>query len=409
MVRRLIDGWAKNPWCQHVVFYGLLLLLLIYPTSGFKNAVIWIATITLIWRSGRGGPRLHMGGLGIVVGAYGLIALLACFFSRDPAHSFNQWMKLFELIAGYFVVVNLLRTKHQVEINLQRYFLAAGTVALIDLARLGWGAWQTSEILVHGRWFDSLLGYPTIASGIYAASLLLGLPLLVQSVRRRGLWTGLTVALLMTGIVVLLYFLQTRSVLLGMLSGVFVIGIAVPLPRRYLVTVLAACLLIVVAFVAIPGVFQERILDADISDRTAIWADANHVIARATADEPHRRWIGFGYGHKTFETLHADLSRTERQAERVYNHAHNMFQETRIQMGYFGLAAWMALLGTAFYRLGTQFPARNNAHQRLVMACLAGSGVAFFIYGLFSLFFALIPAFFFWSLLAACMAYARTP
>lgn len=408
MFKRLTKNWKAYPWFGHVVIYALLLLLLIFPNSGLKNGIIWASLLGVIIHRLRAGPALHMGGLGVVIGVYGLIALLACVFSTDPWFSVRQWMKLFELICGYFVVVNLLRTKSQVETNVHRYFWAAGTLALIDLGRLGWATWQTGTALVHGRWFDSLLGYPTIASGIYAASLLLGLPFLIHAVRLRTPWSAAAVLLMMTGMVVLLYFLQTRSILLGLFSGVLVIWILVPLPRRYQAALLAGGILVLAAFVSIPGVFQERLLDADTSDRAAIWEDVNYIFEQAT-DEPHRKWIGFGYGHKMFETLHADLPRPDRQAERVYNHAHNMFQETRIQTGYLGLGAWIALLVMAIYRLATQFPSVDKTGERMVTACLAGAGISFVIYGLFSLFFAMAPAFFFWSLLATCMAYAKAP
>ncbi len=406
MMKEWLKHWVCTPYLKTTAIYVLLWAILWHPNSGFKNVVVWISASALLLSGIRRKRALHLGGLGVAIAIYLGVALLSTFLSRDVWFSLSQWMKLFELATGYFIVVNLLSSGERVEISIHRYFMAAGLFALGDLGRLLHGLHSQDPVLVHGRWFDSWLGYPTIAAGVYAATLLLGLPTLLHAQQRRQWRRVLACLLMMVGLVVLLYFLQTRSVLLGLGFGVTTIIILAPLPRRFQAGVITTVVLVLAAFVSIPGQFRERVLSPETSDRAAIWQDVDRIIDQS-AEAPYRHWIGFGYGHKMFERLHATLPRAERSAQLVYNHAHNMFLETRIQTGYAGLAAWIALLALATYRLAVAFPTTAYPRRRMVAACLAGAAVAFLIYGQFSLFFAMTPALFFWTLLAACMAQAR--
>ncbi len=407
MNRLASTAWFSRLLTRDITIIGLLVLILFFPNSGFKNAVIWSGLLGLVLFRRQQDRPLHMGGLGPIIALYIGVSLLACFFSQDVWFSIRQWLKLLELVAGYTVIVNMLSTSEKVETNVRRYFLAVGILALVDLGRFAWSAWHQHDVLIHGRWFDSLLGYPTIASGIYAASLLLGLPVFFHARRQRQPILTVLCLLMFMGLIVLLYLLQTRSVLLGFACGVMAILVLAPLPRRYQAGLIAASVLVLAAFVSIPGTFRDRIFSGQSSDRTAIWQDIDRIIDREIAEEPYRLWIGFGYGHKIFEGLHEELPDEKRTAQRVYNHAHNMFLETRIQSGYIGLVAWISLMVMAAYRMAFNFPVKAQPRIRLVAACLAASAISFFIYGLFSLFFAMTPALFFWTLLATCMASCR--
>jgi len=388
---RLIDGFC-------VLVTGALILA---PGSGFKSAVIWILLLYLLVRTLRAGQRLCMGGIAGFVLAYLVACALSAFFSIDMRFSGRQLVKLIESMATLLILFTLLSPPGRLSRGLRQLGFAMGTIAVADCLRLMSAALRGSLVLHNGRWFESLLGYPTIAAGMYSIGLLI---LLTNAVRENNRWQRSCWFLFMLAVVALLYWLQTRSVVIGLLGGVFVFALAGPLTWHLRISILVGSVAVMAIFTLLPGDFRERLLSGSLSERQALWADAGLLLEQGAERQAYRRWVGFGYGHRIFEKLHRDLPPRQRQAPRVHDHAHNMMVETRIQTGWIGLITLTVLLLSLFWSGAARYPSRNEREQRVNFAGLAGALIVLLVYAQFSLFFAYLPALMFWVLMAAYLA-----
>jgi hypothetical protein len=396
---------APTGWKLQALVSVFIFSLLVYWSSGYKNVVVWGSLAVLIGQAVKGRRRLHLGGLGPALGLLLAAVAAAAWFSIDRTFSFRAVVKFVELIAGYVVLVNVLPAGRRVERAADGWIWAMGMVAIRDVARIALAAAQGEPVLQAGRWFGSSLGYPTIAAGLYATAIVLAVARLPGggSAARRYALVALIAA---WG--VLLYLLQTRSVLLGLAVGLVPVLLGAPAPLRWKAGAVAMAALAAMLVLLIPGKFRDRLLAGAWSDRQALWADARGLMEAGVEREPIRAWVGFGYGHTMFERLHKTLHRRQRKAERVYDHAHNAVVETRVQTGYVGLLAWMALLLTAGWRAVRRFPPAADPGRRAAAAGLAGALLCLLVYAQFSVIFALQPYLLLWSLLATLMA-AVTP
>ncbi|HMP90864.1 MAG TPA: O-antigen ligase family protein [Kiritimatiellia bacterium] len=395
---------GRKSWLVDVIAIVTLIFVILYPTSGFKNTVVWLGLLWVVVCGIRNRRMIHAGGLAAALLVYFTACLVAAWHSIDTAFSFRQLNKLIEFLAGYIAVVNLLAGTPRVGRTLNWLVAAMGLVSLLDVLRLSTSAVTGKLELLDGRWFDSLLGYPTIAAGTYALAWLLALVGLFRSDTRSLRFLNIAILILL---LVPLYFLQTRSALLGLAVGVFTFVLLAPLPFRWRMSAITAAAMLPLLFIAIPGNFRDRIVQGGSSDRVALWKDAEIIINNGVEREPYRKWVGFGYGHKMFEKFHGKIPRHRREAERAYDHTHNLFIELRVQSGYMGVIAFSMLMLTATARAIWRFPNKNDRDKRFVAAGASGGVMAFLVYGQFSLFFAFLPALIFWTLLAIWMASLR--
>ncbi len=374
-------------------------LLLLKPGSGFKSGLIWVGVLGMVWTARRRWA-FRPSGVGFALVLFLSVMLLASVHSIDARFSYRQWFKLLEHVMGCVVLAVALRPPGHLIRGIQWLASAFGTILVWDGLRLAVGGFRGTLVLRDGRWFDSVLGYPTIAAGMYAVGLVLLAASFALVPGRRLRW--MVVAPLLVALPVL-YVLQTRSVLPGLAAGMTMFLMVSPFTRR--VRALMALLVVMglAGLMLIPGPFRERIFSGG-SDRAAIWNEASLSIDRAVKQEPAVWWLGFGYGHQMFEKVHGTLHWRERQTGRVHDHAHNMWMETRIQAGYAGVAAWVVLLLTVAVRVVRCLPERNAIEARFAVAGLVGAMIAMLVYAQFSLFFGYLPALVFWVLLGALLA-----
>ena len=391
-------------WLPDLLAVTCLALILLFPTSGFKNGLVWLGFVYVCVQSIRSRCLFHAGGLGLVLLVFLAACLVSSWYSIDSAFSFRQINKLVEFMVGYLVVVNVLAAPGRPGRAMSWLVHAAGAVVVLDVARLAYFAATAKLELVNGRWFDSLLGYPTIAAGGYTIAFLLTVVELVRTTDVRRRWWCVAI---LAGMVVLIYLLQTRSALLGLGAGVLVFVVLAPLSIRWRAAALGSMAVLLALFAVVPGAFRERIMQGGSSDRVALWKDAGDIMKNGVEKEPYRAWVGFGYGHKMFEKLHGVIPRHRRAAERAYDHTHNLYMELRLQTGYVGVAAFGGLLLMAFVRAVRRFPHPEDREARFAAAGITGAFFALIIYGQFSLFFAFLPALMFWTLMATWMASLR--
>lgn len=402
----MIEGDAnthiqRREWLSGTIGTLVIGMVILQPGSGFKSAAILIGVAVLLGQAIRTRSRLNMGGIFPFILLYLATCVVSTFFSVDTKLSTRQLVKLVESLAVFFVIVNLLSRPNRLSRGLCQFGFAFGIIACADGIRMVTGALTGTLVLDHGRWFDSLLGYPTIAAGMYATGLII---VLTNAIRTKNLPLRIIWLFIIAVIVVLLYWLQTRSVLVGILGALFVFVLAAPLGRRCQLAVLAGATVMIIVFALIPGDFRERITSGSFSDRLGLWADAGFIANKGIDAQPFRHWTGFGYGHRIFESLHKRMAAHERKAPRIFDHAHNAVVESYIQTGIIGPLALAGLVLALVWRGFKNRPSRLDRERRLNVAGLAAAIVLLLIYAQFSLFFAYLPALMFWSLMGAYLA-----
>lgn len=381
-----------------VVLAGALMLA---PSSGFKSALIWAVSLSTIGLALRRKQRLHVEPIYLFFLLYLASCLVSAVFSVDMRFSLRQWVKLVELVIAAGLIIIWGSPTERLSRGLRQGGYAIGMIAAVDGLRMVMDAMHGSLVLDDGRWFESLLGYPTIAAGMYSIGLLI---LLTNAVRHRNERSCIVWCLLMLPVMVLLYWLQTRSVMLGLLVAVFVFVVTGPFSWRFRAGLLSLSAAALILLVCLPGAFRDRLLSASLSGRHELWNDTIMMIDSGAEDHAGRPWIGFGYGHRTFQKLHEALPAQQRHSADVYDHAHNMVMEARVQTGWIGVAAWFLMVLVLWVAGFKHAPPGSDRERRVDFAGLSAALAALLVYAQFSLFFAYLPALVFWTLMGACWA-----
>jgi putative inorganic carbon (HCO3(-)) transporter len=155
----------------------------------------------------------------------------------------------------------------------------------------------------------------------------------------------------------------TVAVVLGSLSLRAVAGLTVTLAALAGLSVLAVPELVSTSLEQ-----KEHVADQNVSERLDLWAAAT----RMTADQPV---LGLGPG--AFQLVHDDyLDRLPQDVNHRLDVAHNTYLETSSETGLLGLAAFLALLGSAFLAAAGRWRRDREPLAGAVAASLAGCAVA---------------------------------
>jgi O-antigen ligase len=153
------------------------------------------------------------------------------------------------------------------------------------------------------------------------------------------------------------------AVLLGQLSWRAVVGLGVLLGA-----LVAASLVAVPHLVATSLDQKEHVADQNVSERLDLWESAS----RMTADSPV---VGLGPG--AFQLWHDDyLDRMPNDVNHRLDVAHNTYLETSSELGVLGLAAFLAVLGTAVAGAVFRWRRDRDPLAGAVGSALAGTAVA---------------------------------
>ena len=281
------------PWLPPATLFALSLIG--WWSSGYKNAVVWIAFFYVVFRCVREKRRPWTAGLGWPILAWLGACLLASIFSNDSRHSYRNLVKLLELAAGFVAVADLLRGPRRTFRAAAAVAAAFGLLWAVDAGLLLADVWSGRHLNPNdGRWLGSLFGYPTIAAGTYAPILALCV-VLFGFTRDRWARAALALAVGLCGL--LLAFLQARSVLVGLAAGLGLIVLAALPGWRSRALVAAGAILIGAGALAASASLRDKLLHGSTSDRSLLWKDAVHLGRK-------HPWLGWGYGHGIFEKVH---------------------------------------------------------------------------------------------------------
>ncbi len=311
------------------------------------------------WRLGRTDPKPRTGGDTLLAGF--LVLLLFSTFTHDwRASGPDAESVLVHLINGYMIpVVIFLVAKHA------RLAAKDLRIAYRLLAALGVYLAVTALLEVSGQWtlvFPRYIADETVgihfgrARGPMLQSARLGLYLvvcgaatvaLVAQSDRPGRVPMLLLAVLAPCYLAAIYFTYTRSVWLG--AGLAaLVAAGTTLPRRWRLPLFASAIAIGVTVVAVIGdklIAFERETSAAVTRRsTYMRASIAYVSWKMFQDRPV---TGFGFGQfPEHSKFYLSDRTTTLQLEHIRGYIHhNTFLSLLVELGIFGLALFLALLG----------------------------------------------------------------
>lgn len=203
----------------------------------------------------------------------------------------------------------------------------------------------SARVMALGIW-DTII----MAAHAVGALAVIGVALVLQQPWRRLWWCP--IALAAVGYLLFLVSSQTRGVWLALVAASAVILVAVPWRAR--ITIVAS-LLIAMSALALydPNLFLQR----GVSYRPALWQGGIQLLLEYPL---------FGLGFHDFNLAVPGLVR-------LFKHPHNLFLDTGIRLGMFGLLLFLIVWSQVFWRA---WQARDQALGRALLALWVFSTVS---------------------------------
>lgn len=225
--------------------------------------------------------------------------------------------------------------------------MVGGLGAGLSWVSFYWGEGMplSARVMALGLWNTIIM-----AAHAVGALAVLGVALVLQRPWRRIWW--LPIMLAVVGYLLFLISSQTRGVWLALMAASAVILIAMPLRTRIAVV---ATLLIAIGALALydPNLFLQR----GVSYRPALWQGGIQLLVEYPL---------FGLGFHDFNLAVPGLVR-------LFKHPHNLFLDTGIRLGVFGLLLFLIVWLQAFWRA---WQARDQALGRALLALWVFSTVS---------------------------------
>ena len=387
---------------------GLLLLFGFFPflTTMQTAGLLLFTLFSFFCKLIQGKRTMKFEALDIAVFGFLLILFLGGFVSASPERSLRPALMFSALLSGYFLTVNLLRSRRQIGYAIGITSVSAAVISLLGILEYLLGAAKAD-------WLD-LSFFPDIAGRVTATFLnpnVLGeylvmvIPfLLLPLLTGKNAGTRF-LGVVMTGLgVVCLVFTWSRGAWLGFLAGlIFLLLLNGTKSNSFLI---GAVLLSPVLLSFLPSSVTGRFLSiGNLSDtstlyRVGIWKNCFSMLGDWW-------YSGFGTGCPTFASLFPIYS-----GRAAAEHAHSLYLEILLEHGIIGFLLFLGILFLAakgfFTFLHEKTDPREAELKTLSLVAFTGT-VSFLVQGLTDYTWYNYRIFcFFWMLLALTAACRRT-
>ena len=372
---------------------AFLLVAPVTSSSGLRMGLLVAAALALghlAWHHGRdrlAGPL--PAGLAIAFGAWALLALASAAWSVNPAYSLGEFKREVGYNAFAFGVF-FLAARSPARVRLWAGALLAGALLL--------GLFEIARASAVPQW-DFWHGGP----GRFSTHLALVAPLALLVVARppEGFGRGRTaLATLLAVLFVVTLDTRNRMAWIAYLAALAVLAatlapMVTPVARR------RAAVAVLALGVALAGLFaisvvqkSEEFYPQAGSARESLELDLRPTLWRlAGAAIEERPWLGHGFGR---EILEPRFRAGAGEANREYaTHAHNVFLNVTISLGFPGLALFVVLIGALVHAHGRRLA---NPGTRVLAALGLAVVTAFVVKSLTDDFFGRHNALVFWAL-----------
>lgn len=387
--------WSLPVWIPFALLVMLFLLIVIFfmPEAGVLvmiaalpflqtmqvAALAMLVFVSFLVKLLRGKRSVKWSALEFFILIFCLMLLYGGVFSMEPNSSVQQVLLYFVFIAGYFVVVNTIASMAWVRKAAWVLILSATLVALIACYQYFGGGAQA------GSWIDIKMfaGITARASSTFENPNVLGeylimcIPVSAAMIFASKRFASRVIALGCTGVIsIALVLTWSRGAWLGLVLAAVVMLL---LFHRVFVKLAIPCLFALPFLPAVlPDSVANRFLsignmaDSSTAYRVSIWEASLKIIKDF--------WnCGIGVGSDVFMQVYPSYALS---GAAFALHSHNLFLQLFIELGIFGLIAFLLLMGTYYRAVFTSiFQMKDIDARLLLLAC--GIGIlAFLVQGL---------------------------
>ena len=404
--------------------WGLAILVFVIYTrfsdileheSGVPSFVLPLAllvVVVVVVRWWFGGETIHSWEqVALLIGVYGFVGFISLFYAADPSRSENALVQYAKDGLLLMTVVLSLRRRASLHAVIWALLVAGifmGTLTvyqqLTGTFENDYGGFAKAEVKnIIGQVSDFRVAGPLGATNFYAMILVVLVPLAWDRLWQEKSWPLRFVALWALVVCVLsIIFTFSRGGFLALsLVGLFIVIRQSTRPGRILLVVVLLVLLVPL----LPANYTERLVTTldlfsgdsnDAQNETSFRGRTSEVVVawRIFTDHPV-----LGVGLKNYKYYYQDYAQPlgwdKRREERS---AHNLFLEIAAETGLVGLAAFGAIVGSAFYglrraeRLLTQRGRYNEAGiaWALAVGLIGYLAASFFLHGAYPRYFWLL-------------------
>ena len=361
---------------------GVVMILLCLPFLETEAVGFLTLFVTISWliKVIRGKRILTTTPLDIAVFAFAVVVLFGGLVSVTPEESLRSAGILAVLTGGYFLTVNLVRTSEWVGRCRRAILLSLGITAAVGVTEYLLGlapqAWLDASMfaLIPGRCV-SFFGNPNVLAEI----LVLLLPFTVTEKALSPAGDRRLGCRILVGITLLcLIFTWSRGGWIGALLTLLVLLFLLSrhaMPKLFCgILSLPLILLLLPDSILARGASVLSSTDSSISYRFGIWQGVSSMISDSFAG-------GIGWGESAFRRVYPLYSLSALEAA---PHAHNLYGQILLSVGFVGLAVFLALL-LVFLRHYSSYTAtgkRDSARLRYTAASGFAGIVGFLAMGM---------------------------
>ncbi len=315
--------------------------------------------------------RFDMVGAGILL----LLAVLlvSSVMSFNPAGSLKVWAMYLVFLTFYFVVINSVRNKAQLEGLLKLFVISGALVALYGIAQYLFGWTTTNAWIDEGMFADSTMRvYSTLGNpNVLGEYLLLVLPVAAAWFLKfnKNDWSKWAYAAMFAVLALCLVLTQSRGCWIGFLLSVCVF-VTFYNGKLWGLIPIALC---IIPFV-IPQTMVDRFMsignmgDSSTSYRVYIWLGTLGMLKHY--------WLGgIGMGEAAFNEVYPFFSYNAIQAP----HSHNLYLQLTVEAGVAALIVFLVIMIVFIKKLSLVYKPLERRSTQTLMPLAIGSGVIGFL------------------------------
>ena len=340
----------------------------------------------------------------IVVFLFGFLIMLSSIFSAGGALSFLEAALTALLMWGYFLTVNLMRTKKWILRCILALISSASIVSIIGIFEFIFGGSSNKWL---DQSFSTLIKTRVVSvfenPNILAIFLVMAFPFMLATrmVSKQKNEKFLTSALLLM-FVFCIIFTWSRAAWLATIAAIIIFALISSKKSFRIFGIALLCVPILP--IVLPTSILERFLsitnltDSSIAYRIYTWKGSINVIK-------DHLWGGIGYGDQAFSVVYPSYSYTGIEAA---PHSHNLTLQILLGMGLIGFIVFCLVI---FFNFQKSFEyIKNNAesNSRLYVIASVTAIIAALIMGVFDYIWYNLRIFYlFWIVLAIGCAFIR--